>query len=172
MPTEVIRIEGLAGVLDMLKSLPADIVSKNGGPVRTALRKGALLIQEQARDNIRRIIEEPNKGGIISESSGALEESVQIKRRKLPGGLKGERYWAGVVRLSGKKLAKLAARKNEPTSFYALFLEKGTERAVKHPFWVVAVEAKKDEFFKVFEEEIKKGLEKAVKKAEQQKRKD
>lgn len=169
MVTKVIRIEGLAGVLELLQTLPAEIVSKNGGPVRKALKEGAELISEAAKENIKRIVAQPNKGGLLSESTGALEESVKMKRRPLPRGVKGERYWVGVVRLSEKTLKKIGARRNLPTSFYGLFLEKGTERAIAHPFWVPAVEANVDKFYKIFEEEIREGIEKAVKKAEKMK---
>ena len=47
---DLIRLEvsGIDGVLDTLKSLPAEVVSKRGGPVKLALAKGARLLRESA----------------------------------------------------------------------------------------------------------------------------
>ena len=44
-----IEIHGLNGVLDMLKSLPPDVVSKRGGPVKLALAKGRALPARQVQ---------------------------------------------------------------------------------------------------------------------------
>jgi len=47
-----VQLEGLQGVLETLKALPSELVSRNGGPVRSALRKGALVIFKQANSNL------------------------------------------------------------------------------------------------------------------------
>ena len=52
MAIETTQIEGLAGVLDTLKRLPPEIVSKRGGPVRAALNKAARMIQKQVIVNL------------------------------------------------------------------------------------------------------------------------
>ncbi|MFV0673662.1 hypothetical protein ACLIWX_20855, partial [Variovorax sp. tm] len=48
-------MKGLDGLLDQMKKLPADIVSKRGGVVAPALRKGGVVIQKQAQANIRAV---------------------------------------------------------------------------------------------------------------------
>lgn len=45
----VTKMEGLEGVLATLKSLPPELVSKGGGPVRFAVRKAANIIRDEAR---------------------------------------------------------------------------------------------------------------------------
>ena len=82
MAIESFRVEGLAGVLDTLKQLPPELVSKNGGPVRTALRKAAVLIQKQAQANVQSIMDTPNAGGMPAESTGLLLKNIITQRIK------------------------------------------------------------------------------------------
>ena len=51
-----VKLPGLEGVLDTLKSLPPELVSKRGGPVLAALKKGAKVIQLQEKANLRAAI--------------------------------------------------------------------------------------------------------------------
>ena len=48
------NLQGTEGVLATLRSLPPELVSKRGGPVKTALRKGAQVIRKQAAADLRR----------------------------------------------------------------------------------------------------------------------
>lgn len=52
MARELVHVEGLRGVVDTLRQLPPEMVSKNGGVVRSGLRKGALVIRDAARRQI------------------------------------------------------------------------------------------------------------------------
>ena len=70
-----VKVSGLDGVLDTLKSLPAEVVSKRGGPVRAALRKGAVVIQKQEKANLQAVTvnaDDPDKAA----STGLLLKNV------------------------------------------------------------------------------------------------
>ena len=94
---------GMDGVLETLKSLPPEVVSKRGGPVKLALAKGARLIRDQAQTNLRAAIA---KNGDVS--TGLLEKNVIASRGKEPAGGKGERYLVRVRRKAydGNKIGK------------------------------------------------------------------
>ncbi|WJJ93443.1 HK97 gp10 family phage protein [Neopusillimonas aromaticivorans] len=85
-------VKGLNGALETLRALPAEIVSKRGGPVKLALAKAARVIRDQAKANVRAIVAEPNKDGRPTKSTGALEKSIIVTRGKMRGGVKGEKY--------------------------------------------------------------------------------
>jgi hypothetical protein len=86
------HISGLNGVLDTLRSLPAEIVSKRGGPVKLALAKGARFLRDKERENLRTVLDPED------ESTGLLEENIISSRGKAPTGGKGERYLVRVKR--------------------------------------------------------------------------
>ena len=85
-----VSMEGLEGVLDTLKRLPPEVVSKRGGPVRRALAKGAKLIRDNARTALQRSIDAAGKTG-ITETTGFTAGNVIMKRRRLDY-INGERY--------------------------------------------------------------------------------
>lgn len=80
MPTETITLTGFDKTLEMLMQLPPEIVSKNGGVVRKALRKGSLLTLNQAKVNLQAIID---KDG-LDDSTGALMKSLKTQRSRHP----------------------------------------------------------------------------------------
>jgi len=82
------KIEGLDGVVDTLRSLPPEVVSKRGGPVKLSLAKGARFMRDRARENLKRQI----AMGPTTRSTGELEKRVISSRGKKPFGTKGERY--------------------------------------------------------------------------------
>src|SRR5690606_21979072 len=89
LPVKVeMQLQGVDGVLDMLRKLPAEVVSKRGGPVKPALAKGARFLRDRAKENRRRQIAR----GPTTRSTGGLEERVIPSRGKAPFGGKGERY--------------------------------------------------------------------------------
>jgi hypothetical protein len=90
MARESVRIEGLDAVVKTLRDLPPELVSKRGGPVRVALQKAAKRIQQDEQANLQQIIDTPNIGEEVSESSGLLKKNVVVKRGRLAGGEKGE----------------------------------------------------------------------------------
>lgn len=100
MATTTVHVKGLDGILETLKALPPEIVSKGGGPVRAALRKGAVVLQGAYVDAIRAIVAEPAPDGRPSESTGLLEKSAIVSRMKPRPGFKGEIYKLRVRRSS------------------------------------------------------------------------
>lgn len=81
------KLTGLDGAIKTLKELPAEIVSKRGGPVKLALAKGARKLRDQARQNLAKSIAE---GG--ARTTGMTEKAVIASRGKAINGGNGERY--------------------------------------------------------------------------------
>lgn len=168
-----LKVTGLDGVLDLLKKLPPEVVSKRGGPVRAALRKGALVIKKEAQANVRKIVAEPNIGGRNDLSTGELEKAIRVNRGKVPPGFKGEKaiVWLGKVT---RKYAntKHNVRKQrvgqsydlEPPQFYGRFLEYGTSRMRAHPWLRPAAETKAQEAVNAITKELVNRLNAIVKK--------
>lgn len=92
MATTLQHVKGLDGLLDTLKALPPEIVSKGGGPVRASLRKGAVVLQQAYIEAIREIVAEPAPDGRPSESTGVLEKAAIVSRMRPKAGFKGEIY--------------------------------------------------------------------------------
>lgn len=92
---EVVKMRGLDGVLAMLERLPPEVVSKRGGPVLLALRKGGRVIQRAEQQNLDAgMVDDDDR-----ESTGLLRENIVVSRGKAPTGSKGERV---VVRIRRK----------------------------------------------------------------------
>lgn len=168
-----VEISGIDGVLDMLKNLPADVVSKRGGPVKKALRKAAVIIQKEAQNNIRKIVLEPNKDGKPSKSTGALEKAVTVGRGKYLGGTLGERYMVWLPREKKKyantreNVRKRRAGKTytvESPQFYGRFLEYGTSKMQKKPWLRPALMSKGDAAIAVARNSLLAELEKITQK--------
>jgi HK97 gp10 family phage protein len=94
-----VKLNGLEGVLDILQGLPKEVVSKRGGPVRAALRKGALKIYKPAKQYLAISTES-------EESTGLLEASLVVTRGKPPTDGKGERYLIRVKRKNYQRKGK------------------------------------------------------------------
>jgi HK97 gp10 family phage protein len=87
------NITGIPGIIRTLSSLPAEVVSKKGGPVKLALAKGARFLRDKERQNLQAVLEPGD------ESTGLLEQNIIASRGKAPSGGNGERY---VVRIKRK----------------------------------------------------------------------
>lgn len=112
-----VQLSGLDGVLATLKSLPPEIVSKRGGPVRAALAKGARVLRDAAKANFRAAVALPGKTG-ITDSTGFTEDQIIVKRVRLDY-IKGERYIVTVrskPHPSGRLLEKSRAYKRKRSS--------------------------------------------------------
>lgn len=83
MAEDTQTIQGLDNFLAIAKQLPEDLVSKRGGVVLSALRLGANLMRKGIRQEIGRIIDEPNIGGTY-RSTGFLAKSVRVWRSRRP----------------------------------------------------------------------------------------
>lgn len=157
MATVALEFKGLEGALDMLKSLPPEVVSKRGGPVKSALRKGALVILREAKLNLAHATESLTQDD--SESTGLLLESLIASRGKPPAGEDGERY---LIRV--KKRPYLRQGKKVTTLMTARFLEYGTEKQPAEPWLRPAGAKKAQEAIDTMNRELGKGIDRIVKK--------
>lgn len=164
-----IAVSGLDGVLEMLKSMPSEVVSKRGGPVKAALRKAAVIIQKEAQSNIRKIVLEPNKDGKPTKSTGSLEKAVTVGRGKYLGGVQGERYLVWLPKIKRKyvgnkdNVRKRRAGKTylvESPQFYGRFLEYGTSKMTAKKWLLPALTAKGDMAVAVARDSLLKAIDK------------
>lgn len=162
-----LQLRGVEGIIETLRSLPPEIVSKSGGPVKLALKKGANVIREEAARNLRAAIE---RGG--SQSTGLLEKSLIVSRGKPPIGSKGERYLVRVKRKAydQAKLTKKETRGNPKnrkrvtTLQTANLLEYGSAHQPATPWLRPAVQAKGQETINVIVSDLNRRIDLIVKK--------
>ena len=161
MATETVRIIGLEGVMATLKSLPPELVSKRGGPIRAALRKASLLLMNEAKTNVQRIIDTPNIDGKETKSIGHLKKNIiTVRDSKMRG---GERYYVRV-----RRKAYPADRTKKTATGVGALLEYGTENRQAMPWMRPAFDAKKHEAVQFFPQELRKQLDRIVKKLARQ----
>lgn len=156
-----IKLTKLAGALDTLRSLPPELVSKRGGPVKAALRKGAVVIFKQEQANLQAVL--ANQTGDRRLSTGLLAKNLVVTRGKAPSDGKGERY---LVRVRKKSYA----RKGQSVSTLktAQLLEYGSSQQPAEPWIRPAFQAKAAEAISTVENELVKGLDRIVAKLARQ----
>lgn len=137
VPPPIIQLQGLDGILDTLASLPAEIVSKSGGPVKSALRKGALVLLDEELIQLARVTS--NATVIPYQQTGLLKSSVIASRGKAPSSGKGERY---LVRIKRKAYTNRRGGKPVSTLKVAQLLEYGSGTQNAEPWIRVAFQAK------------------------------
>ncbi len=149
-----LQIHGIDAVLSTLEALPAEVVSKRGGPVKLALAKGARLLRDQAKDNFRRSVAQ---GG--ADSTETTVESIVASRGKAPVGTKGERQLVRVKRRSyinakGAKTTTLRA---------AQLMEYGSATQPARPWLRPAVQRRGSQIIDVVSEDLLKRLDQLAK---------
>lgn len=149
-----IKLEGADSIVSMLKSLPAEVVSKRGGPVKLALAKGARVIRKEVAKNL----EQATADG--DESTGLLKQSLIVSRGKQPNTGKGERY---LVRFKRKTYPD---RKGKPVTTLktAQILEYGSEKQKAEPFIRPAAVSKAQEAIKTINDDLLARIDKIVQK--------
>lgn len=152
------QLTGLDGVLETLKSLPAEVVSKRGGPVKSALRKGAVVIYKQADANLAAATAMQAETG-VNYSTGLLRKNLVVTRGKAPNSGKGERY---LVRVRRKSYQREGQSVN--TVQTASLLEYGSSQQPAEPFIRPAFASKAEEAIKTAETELVAGIARIVKK--------
>jgi hypothetical protein len=152
-----IKLTGLDGVLDMLKSLPPEIVSKRGGPVKNALRNGARVIYRETALNLARSTDALTQDDSVS--TGLLLKNLVVTRGKEPIGTKGERYLVRVRRKSYQ-------RKGKPVTTLktAHLLEYGSSQQPAEPWLRPAFASKATEAIKTIERDLLTSLNLIVRK--------
>ena len=125
-----LNVTGLDGVLETLKQLPAEVVSKRGGPVKLALAKGARMLKDAAKVTLAAAVAADG-----SDSTGETVKALVAQRGKYRG--QGERY---VVRVKSK--AYVSARKGKTTTVRTgNLLEYGSKQQRATPWLRPAAEA-------------------------------
>lgn len=155
MANETFRIAGLDNCLNLLMQLPPEIVSKNGGVVRKALRKGSLVTLKQAKVNLQAIIDKDAN----NDSTGALMKSLKTQRSRHPEKVgAGERF---VVHP-----AKAPKVNNMTPNEYGSLLERGDSRQAAQPWMTPAYYSTRTQGAQVVVDESNKLIEEAIHKFE------
>lgn len=163
-----VRLENLEGVIDALRKLPAEVVSRRGGPVRSALRKGAVVIHKQELANLRLVIARASSASEADRdkrtSTGLLAENLVITRGKPPSDGKGERFLVRVRR-------KVYPRKGKSTTTLASaqLLEWGSSQQPAEPWIRPAFEGRAREAIQVVSDELLAAIERIGKRLLKQK---
>lgn len=148
------QLTGIDGAIATLQSLPAEIVSKRGGPVKLALAKGARFLRDKARENLKAAIALNG-----DESTGLLEKNVISSRGKAPTDGNGERY---LVRVKRKSYPKQEGGKTVTTLATASYLEYGTETQPATPWLRPAVVQNGAETINVVVTDLNKRIDQVV----------
>lgn len=159
-----LKLTGVDGVLEMLRRLPPEVVSRNGGVVRSALRKGAVVILKQAQANLRQsTANEP------SYATGFLLSNLVVTRGKAPSSGKGERQLVRVRRKNypGRE-GRSVGNKATTTLKAAQLLEYGSSQQPAEPWLRPAFAARAEEAIRTVEVELVRGVDRAVKKLSKQ----
>ncbi len=164
MAREVVRIEGLEGVLDALRKLPAEIVSKAGGPVKAALKKSAEVVRDEAISNVVNLILTPNADGIPYDGQYTLAKNIVATRGRMRG-QKGERFTVRIRRVPYDVGSKA---KPVSTPQVGRLLEYGSERVNPHPWLRPAFDSKKNEALQVFASEMNRRVKAVIDRLERQ----
>lgn len=126
-----VKLTGLDGVLDTLRQLPPEVVSKRGGPVKSALRKGAVVILKAEKANLQAAVANSGDDG-KRYSTGLLLKNLIASRGKAPTTGKGERY---LVRVRRKTYPGRSGGKPVTTLATAQLLEYGSSQQPAEP-WI------------------------------------
>ena len=148
-----VKLTGVDDVLKTLSSLPAEVVSKRGGPVKAALAKGARVIRDQARLNMQKSIEING-----ADTTGTTLKSVIASRGKAPNSGRGERY---LVRVKKKTFTNAKGRKTS-TLMTANLLEYGSAHQPATPWLRPAFQAKAEEAINVTTKDLADRVQKIV----------
>jgi HK97 gp10 family phage protein len=159
---EVVRINA-DGFLDLLEKLPAELVSKRGGPVLAGLRRGGNVMRKAWREEIDRLIAEPNIGKQYI-ASGTYQKSIRVVRMRRP-----ERVGANeAVRVTVPGNATYPD--GERVAMVAGVLEAGTEHMEAKAPMRKAFDARKGEVLQAVISGMDAGIQRAIKKLDKQRR--
>lgn len=154
-----VKLTGLKEAAAALRALPAEIASKNGGPLRGALYAATRVIKDQAIQNA------PTGEG--TPLPGNLKKNIIAIRDRNPARSgAAERY---VITVRNKRMA----RGSNPLfrvlkgwdAWYAHFTEFGTSKQPAQRWMTRAYEEKKQEALAIFERTLAAGLDKAAERA-------
>lgn len=155
-----VNLTGVEGVLATLQSLPAEVVSKRGGPVKSALRKGAVVILKAEQQHLRAVMGHQSDGQHV-EATGFLLKHLIATRGKPPVDSKGERY---LVRVKNAIYQGRRGGRPVTTRQNAARLEYGTSKQPAEPFIRPAFLANAAKAISTIEMELGKAIDRVVNK--------
>jgi len=155
------NLKGASELVKMLHELPAELVSKNGGPVKLALRKAAKVIRDEESRRFQAL------NSHDPANTGLLDRSIIVKRGRVDPGFKGEKMIVTFKRyvylksfLSNvKKLGTAAKMDTVTTRKTAQIFEYGSSHQPPRPFIRPSFQAKAGEATDVFISDLKRRIE-------------
>ena len=164
-------VQGLSGMLKTLESLPAEIVSRRGGPIKLALKKAAYVIRDEEERRFLALVNQ-NKN---NETTGLLKGSFIVKRGRYSIDGKGEKYIVTVKRKVYNRslvsnIKKLGSGKVDVTTTLktAQLFEWGSSHQPPRKFILPSFHAKAGEAVEVFKSELGRRIDVIVKKLAKQ----
>lgn len=155
------RVEGLDQLLRNMQQLPRELVSKNGGLVRSALFRATRLVREEVRARAPR------------DTGNLARNVIAVRDRNPQASGASERYVVTVRRKRQTRAAKAKAVKKASgkidyrasgDAFYWRFVEFGTKDNRAQPFLRPGFEAQKTAAVAEFKTSLGKGLQRVVRK--------
>jgi HK97 gp10 family phage protein len=142
-----VNVQGLSQLLKNMEQLPRELVSKNGGLVRSALFQSTKRVRDKARQ-------------LAPKQTGAMSRAVVAVRDKDPQKTgASERYGVGV-----RKVKKTKAKPSASDPFYWRFVEFGTEKMKATPFLRPAFEQEKEAALADFSASLARGIARVTRK--------
>ena len=152
-----LKVGGLRDMMDLLNRLPERVVSRKGGPVKLALKKGAYVLRDEVK---RKFVSSVNRSG-LNETTGLLSSNIVATRGKRPMNSRGERY---LVRFKRKYYPKSDNRGGVSVLKTAQLFEYGSRHQKPNPFIRPAFNAKAQEAIHVIRDDLLKRIDKLVRK--------
>lgn len=154
-----INVGGLDQAISMLQMLPANVVSKKGGPVKNALRKAAHVIANEEKSLFASRLNEHG----WNDTTGVLAKSIIVSRGKKPMNTRGERYLVRIKRKTYNKPDRSTNGKPVTTLKVAQIFEYGSEHQPARPFIRTAFRSKAEEAIRVFRDDLYRRIDMLVK---------
>ena len=154
-----IEVKGLSDLAKALKELPAEIASRNGGPLARALAKSARVFRNRAQQLAPSAPGPYMVGGVLLEP-GRLKESIRAVRARKPDAT--EQY---VVKPFSKQIRK---KYGSGVRYWHLvefgFTHESGKTIGPRSFLSAAYESEKTNALDVFKKSLGEGIERARKK--------
>ena len=155
-------IKGTADLIKTLESLPVEVVSKRGGPVKLALKKAAMVIRDEESRRFNSLV---NANG-TNETTGLLNKSIIVKRGRMEPGTKGEKYIVTFKRSvyvkslisAARKLGTAQSSETVTTRKTAQLFEWGSSHQPPRKFILPSFHAKAGEAMDVFKDDLKRRI--------------
>lgn len=151
---------GIDEVLNVLMQLPPEVVSKRGGPVKTAVFKAARHVRDEERITLQRSLDIRREKGL---STGLLMKNVVMRRSKSLLQGKGERYVVKISRKNYPRKDNTLTGSKPSTLKSAHIMEYGSEKQLATPFIIPAFNRSNVRAFQIMVNELDIGIAKIIK---------